>query len=67
MAKQKTSGISSKLVQKYEFADHIWAQNKNDPANNNYLALANSCVKIGNEYAMRKKGTGQWETFKKYD
>ncbi len=64
MAKQKTSGISSKLVQKYEFADHIWAQNKNDPANNNYLTLANSCVKIGNEYAMRKKGTGQWETFK---
>jgi len=64
MTKQRTSGISPKLIKKYEFEDHIWAQNKNDPANINYLALANNAIKVGTEYAMRKKGTGQWETFK---
>jgi len=64
MAKQRKSGMSTKLIKKYEFDDHIWAQNKTDPDNINYLAMANSCVKVGNEYAMRKKGTGQWETFK---
>jgi len=64
MAKPRTSGISAKLIKKYEFEDHIWAQNKHDPSNVNYLALANNAIKVGTEYAMRKKGTGQWETFK---
>lgn len=63
MDKRKT-GMSAKLIKKYEFEDHIWAQNKSDPANLNYLAMANSCVKVGSEYAMRKKSTGQWEAFK---
>lgn len=58
MANRK-SGVNSKLIKRYNFEDHVW-QNKNCPQATDLLVLANSAVKIKNEYWMRKGSQGQW-------
>jgi hypothetical protein len=61
MSKRKT-GVSRKLVKKYEFDDHIWYQNRSNPDYSDMLSLANVSVKIGTNYWMRKAAGKHWIT-----
>jgi len=56
---ERKSGVNSKLVRKYNFEDHVW-QKKNCTQAIDLLTLANSAVKIKNDYWMRKGSSGQW-------
>lgn len=55
----RKSGVNSKLIKQYNFEDHVW-QKKNCMQATDLLVLANSAVKIKNEYWMRKGSHGQW-------
>ena len=58
----KTSGVNHKLYSKYKFEDHIWTT-PSKPVQEDLCALAQRCVKVGNDYWMRKVGTGHWMCF----
>lgn len=58
----KKSGVSSKLIKKYQFNEHIWATNKHDGQNQDCLDLAQNAVKISSQYYMRKMGSQHWIT-----
>ena len=62
MTKKRQSGVSSKLIKKYQFDDHIWYQNKSDQDNQDCLDMANNAVKIGTQYWMKKAGSEHWIT-----
>lgn len=55
----RKSGVNTKLIKQYKFEDHIWSKQNVSQADD-LLVLANSAVKIKNDYWMRKGSRGQW-------
>ena len=56
----KKCGINQTLIKQYDFNDHIWYINKQDPYFSDLLHLAYRAVKIDSKYWMKKAGGVHW-------